>query len=82
MRYVLGKTDAGTQQQIFSSLSRPSIIDQLKLVHHDLSEREIDSDFAVSRRMIKFKPAGAAADGTFSNPRDVASYTIVRSELS
>jgi len=76
-RYVLGKVGKGPQLGIDSALTRVSVD---ALMSH-LGAREIESDDAVSHRLMHLKPTGEAADGTFVNPRDAASYIIARSEL-
>jgi len=76
-RYVLGKVDEGSQLLISSAVSRVSV----DALMSRLGEREIESEDAVSHRLMHLKPAGEAADGTFTNPREAASYTIARSEL-
>ena len=46
-----------------------------------LCKRQIESEDAVSHRLMHLKPAGEAADSTFASPRDAASYTSAHSEL-
>jgi len=76
-RYVLDKLDEDTQESMDCAVWGISV-DELIL---RLGKREIESDEAVSHRLMHLKPAGEAADGTFLNPRDAASYKITRSEL-
>ena len=77
-RYVLSKFDQDAQQGISSAVTRVSF----DALMSRLGEREIESEDAVSHRLMHLKPAGEAADGTFANPRDPASYTIARSDLA
>jgi hypothetical protein len=76
-RYVLDRVDADAQLSIGSALSRISV----DALVSRLGDREIESDDVVSHRLMHLKPAGEAADGAFTCPRDVASYLLVRSEL-
>ena len=76
-RFVLGKVGEGSQLGIDSAVTRVTVD---ALMSH-LGAREIESDDAVSHRLMHLKPAGEASDGAFVNPRDAASYIIARSEL-
>ena len=76
-RYVLGKVNEDAQLGMDSVVTRFSV----DVLMSHLGAREIESDDAVSHRLMHLKPTGEAADGTFVHPRDAASYIIARSEL-
>jgi hypothetical protein len=76
-RYVMDRIDADAQLSIAGPLSRISV----DMLLSRLGDREIESDDVVSHRLMHLKPAGEAADGAFTCPRNVASYLLVRSEL-
>jgi hypothetical protein len=76
-RYVLANIDADAQLLLKSATSR---IDVIALFRH-LDKGEIESDDAVSHRLVHLKPAGEREDGSFEGARDADAYVLARSEL-
>ena len=76
-RYVLGKLDKDSQELLARATTRIYVDALLR----DLDKGEIESDAAVSHRLVHLKPAGERADGSFSDPHSADSYLFARSEL-
>jgi len=76
-RYVLAKLGKDSQELLARATTRIYVDALLR----DLDEGEIESDAAVSHRLVHLKPAGERADGSFSDPHSADSYLFARSEL-
>jgi len=76
-RYVLAKTDMNSQELLDSAVTKVNINE----IFNKLGARELESDIGTSHRLVHLKPVGEAADGTFTNPGELVSYMITRSEL-
>ena len=76
-RYVLAKLGKDSQELLARATRRIDVDALLR----DLDEGEIESDAAVSHRLVHLKPAGERADGSFSDPHSADSYLFARSEL-